>query len=202
MGCTRNQEERALRKKSHISLARFIVQDMQIPAMEEHWKAFYLGSILPDCVPSFLTTKHEFDGTFDRVKNRISGLLEDEKGLEEHARVFMRRLGEVLHYLADYFTFPHNKIYPGNIKDHCYYEKELKFKLREYVSSGEAFQDRIETPELQTKEAVFQFRMPMRSICGSSIPWRKTACTLCGSVIRWCKPSYRFGSRRQHRKHQ
>ncbi|MCI8418442.1 MAG: zinc dependent phospholipase C family protein [Lachnospiraceae bacterium] len=146
-----------MRKKSHISLARFIVQDMQIPAMEEHWKAFYLGSILPDCVPSFLTTKHEFDGTFDRVKNRISGLLEDEKGLEEHARVFMRRLGEVLHYLADYFTFPHNKIYPGNIKDHCYYEKELKFKLREYVSSGEAFQDRIETPELQTKEAVFQF---------------------------------------------
>ncbi len=146
-----------MRKKSHISLAKYIVEDMQIPAMEEHRKAFYLGSILPDCVPSFLTTKHEFDQTFHLVKNRISGLLEDDKGLEEHARVFMRRLGEVLHYLADYFTFPHNKIYPGNIKDHCYYEKELKFKLREYVSSGEILQEPIEMPGLWTKEAVFQF---------------------------------------------
>ena len=60
-----------MRKKSHISLAKYIVQDMQIPEMVEHRKAFYLGSILPDCVPSFLTTRHEFDGTFDQLKERI-----------------------------------------------------------------------------------------------------------------------------------
>ena len=99
-----------MRKKSHISLAKYIVQDMQIPEMVEHRKAFYLGSILPDCVPSFLTTRHEFDGTFDQLKERITRLVEDSQGLEEHARAFMRNLGQVIHYLADYFTFPHNKI--------------------------------------------------------------------------------------------
>jgi hypothetical protein len=146
-----------VRKKSHISLAKYIVQDMQIPEMVEHRKAFYLGSILPDCVPSFLTTRHEFDGTFDQLKERITRLVEDSQGLEEHARAFMRNLGQVIHYLADYFTFPHNKIYPGNIKDHCYYEKDLKFKLWEYVNSKDAYRDKIEVRRFQTKEAVFQF---------------------------------------------
>ena len=37
----------------------------------------------------------------------------------------MRRcagLGVIIHYIADYFTFPHNDHYPGNVKDHCYYD--------------------------------------------------------------------------------
>lgn len=147
-----------MRKKSHISLARYIVQDMQMPVMLQHRKAFYIGSILPDCTPSFLTTRHEFDGTFSKVMERISRLVEEGQAeMEEHAGAFMRNLGEILHYLADYFTFPHNKTYQGSIKDHCYYEKTLKFKLREYVKSGEAFRDRIEVRKFQTKEAVFQF---------------------------------------------
>ena len=56
-----------MRKKSHISLAQYIVKDMEVPVMMDHRKAFYLGSILPDCKPSFLTQRHEFEGTFDMV---------------------------------------------------------------------------------------------------------------------------------------
>lgn len=147
-----------MRKKSHISLAKYIVEDMQIPVMTAHRKAFYLGSILPDCTPSFLTTRHEFDGTFDRVRDLITRLVEDGKtDLREHAAAFMRNLGEILHYLADYFTFPHNKIYPGNIKDHCYYEEALKLKLREYIKEKAFLKERLEVQRFQTKEALFQF---------------------------------------------
>ena len=32
----------------------------------------------------------------------------------------------ITHYVSDYFTFPHNANYPGNLKDHCIYEEELK----------------------------------------------------------------------------
>ena len=49
----------------------------------------------------------------------------------------MRRcagLGVIIHYIADYFTFPHNDHYPGNVKDHCYYERDLKF-WNESISS-------------------------------------------------------------------
>ena len=69
----------------------------------------------------------------------------------------MRRLGEIIHYIADYFTFPHNQIYDGNLKDHCVYEKELKFRLREYVKSGKAFRDRIDAKKFETPEAVCSF---------------------------------------------
>ena len=47
-------------------------------------------------------------------------------------------LGQISHYLADYFTFPHNKIYPGNLKDHCSYEEKLKRDLRSCLKSGKA----------------------------------------------------------------
>ncbi len=146
-----------MRKKSHISLARYIMQDMQVPVMVHHKKAFYLGSILPDCKPSFLTQRHEFAGTFDMVKERIRTLSEDCDLMLDNGRAFMRRLGEIIHYIADYFTFPHNKIYSGSLKDHCIYEKELKFRLRAYVQSGEAFRERIDARMFATSEDICSF---------------------------------------------
>ena len=45
-------------------------------------------------------------------------------------RVFWRRLGEIFHYIADYFTFPHNKTFTGSLVEHNSYEKELKNRLK------------------------------------------------------------------------
>lgn len=146
-----------MRKKSHISLAKYIVDDMKTPELLKHRKAFYLGSILPDCKPSFLTQRHEFTGTFEMLKGRIEELTESRQAAFFDSAAYARHLGEVIHYIADYFTFPHNKTYDGSLKDHCYYEKALKFKLREYVKSGQAFRDRIEARRFETKEAIFSF---------------------------------------------
>ncbi len=35
---------------------------------------------------------------------------------ESNQRVYWRRFGEVIHYMADYFTFPHNKTYTGQLQ--------------------------------------------------------------------------------------
>ena len=91
------------------------------------------------------------------VRERIRNLSQDSDLMLDNGRAYMRRLGEIIHYIADYFTFPHNKIYDGNLKDHCIYEKELKFRLREYVKSGEAFRVRIDTKKFETAEAVCTF---------------------------------------------
>ena len=40
--------------------------------------------------------------------------------------------------MADYFTFPHNKTYEGNLAAHNSYEAELKNRLRECILSGAA----------------------------------------------------------------
>lgn len=128
-----------MRKKSHISVARYIVSDlgnMEIGLLE-HKKAFYLGSILPDCKPSFLTTKHEIEGTFDKFCEDLHTMFVKHSVIKFNARAFYRDLGQLIHYLADYFTFPHNKVYDGSLKDHCAYEKQLKLTMKEYLKSDE-----------------------------------------------------------------
>lgn len=131
-----------MRKKSHISLAKYIVNSLDEQELMKHKKAFYLGSILPDCKPSFLTVRHEMEGTFPKLKQDLRQLVEKQRKSQINMRVFYRNLGEVIHYIADYFTFPHNAHYPGNLKDHCVYEEQLKKGLKEYIQSGEAEKNR------------------------------------------------------------
>ncbi len=122
-----------MRKKSHISLARFLVKASGDDVLRRRWKAFYVGSLLPDCRPSFLTVRHEYDETIDMVERKIRSLMEDPAHCPEDSMRYMIDLGQVFHYIADYFTFPHNSNYPGSLKDHCIYEKYLKFGLRSYI---------------------------------------------------------------------
>ena len=42
--------------------------------------------------------------------------------------------------MADYFTFPHNKNFTGNLYEHNKYEKHLKNHLKRYIESGAAGQ--------------------------------------------------------------
>lgn len=127
-----------MRKKSHISLARYMVNSLGDEELRQHKFSFYLGSILPDIKPSFLYRKHEMNGTFPSISRHIRRLSEGQKVIEKSGRKYYMDLGQISHYLADYFTFPHNAIYPGSLKDHCSYEEELKKDLRTYLKSGEA----------------------------------------------------------------
>ena len=64
--------------------------------------------------------------------------LPDAAVKESKERVYWRRFGEVMHYMADYFTFPHNKNFTGNLYEHNKYEKHLKNHLKRYIESGAA----------------------------------------------------------------
>ena len=147
-----------MRKKSHISLARYLVRNLDDTGLRKHKLSFYIGSILPDCKPSFLYKKHEITGTFPKVKREIESLSFDyQKKYKRQKTKYYRNLGQVTHYLADYFTFPHNKIYPGNLKDHCAYEERLKIGLREYLKKPEAQGHARELIEFKTPEALIEF---------------------------------------------
>lgn len=177
------EEAVRLRKKSHISLAKYIVEDIKVPELEAHRKAFYLGSILPDCKPSFLTRRHEFGETFGIVTRQICELSKKDVWENQNLRVYMRHLGEVIHYIADYFTFPHNTNYEGNFKDHCYYEKALKFRLREYVTSGEAFREGIEARRFATPEAIVSF---VKSVHQEYLSRKRNVEEDCRYIVRVC----------------
>ena len=130
--------EDAMRKKSHISLARYLVREMKLDGLEKHKKAFYLGSILPDLTPKMITSPHEFSTSYDGLRCTIRSIAAEGVEEEWNERVLWRRVGVVLHYVADYFTFPHNTSFNGNLKDHCIYESEMKYYMREFVWTPEA----------------------------------------------------------------
>ena len=135
-----------MRKKSHISLAVQIMDSMELDNVFDYRLPFYVGSIWPDCRPSFVTTPHKFDITFDDIEHKISKFIanyDKDKGMN------MRRcagLGVIIHYIADYFTYPHNAHYPGTLKDHCSYEENLKHRMRSFV------RNRYESGEMQYDE--------------------------------------------------
>ena len=126
-----------MRKKSHLSLAGYIV-DVVDADMIDHPLAFRFGSLEPDLVPSFITTKHRIDLTFHKLEKKINKVIDEYDKNKGMTIGLSKDLGVITHYIADYFTYPHNSHYPGNIKDHCHYENHLKHGLRAYIRSGEA----------------------------------------------------------------
>ena len=147
-----------MRKKSHISLARYIVDSIEDKDLKKHRFSFYIGSILPDIKPSFLYKRHEIEGTYAEIQRHIARLSEGKKLVEKKKnRKYYMDLGQISHYLADYFTYPHNKIYPGNMKAHCSYEEKLKRDLRSYLRSGEAAKERGEKLVFKNAENLCDF---------------------------------------------
>ena len=142
-----------MRKKSHISLARYLVNSKGMEELQAHKKAFYIGSIWPDCTISFIYRRHSKEETFSIMKKELEKLVKSYRKKGINAK-FCRHLGIVTHYIADYFTYPHNDFYTGNIKDHCLYEKELKFYLREYVKTDEAKRERLENLSVESLEEI------------------------------------------------
>lgn len=128
-----------MRKKSHIALAKGILNGLSLGETIHHRFTLYVGSIWPDCTPSFLTRRHCIKDTMDIFVEEMKKFVEkynDEKGM---SIMMTFRMGKILHYVADYFTLPHNMHFEGNIKDHCAYEEKLKYAMYSFVdgiSSG------------------------------------------------------------------
>lgn len=146
-----------MRKKSHITLAKYLVHESRDKELQKHKYAFYLGSILPDIKPSFIYKRHEILTTFPALEERIKMLSDLDQEKETGGTKYYRHLGEVSHYLADYFTYPHNRKFSGGLKEHCTYEQELKIKLRQHITSGKAASHKKKYIDFPAPEALFEF---------------------------------------------
>ena len=72
-----------MRKKSHISLARYLVNSKGMEELLAHKKAFYIGSIWPDCTISFIYRRHSKEETFFIMKKELEKLVKSyrKKGI-------------------------------------------------------------------------------------------------------------------------
>ena len=147
-----------MRKKSHITLARYLVNESRDKELRKHKYAFYLGSILPDIKPSCIYKRHEITETFSELQKQMEVLSETNTGDSEKGNSkYYRHLGEVSHYIADYFTYPHNEKFTGGFREHCSYEEDLKKQLRQHIQSGKAASRKKKYIEFSAPEALFDF---------------------------------------------
>lgn len=140
-----------MRKKSHMDIVRYIKQQSEFgDELNKHKLMLYFGSILPDILPTFLYKRHTIDDTLDILKREIDKVLE----CREIDGYYCRHIGIISHYVSDYYTLPHNKVYSGSLKEHCRYEGELKLKLREQLYGDESHEGLVEKKQLTGKEIV------------------------------------------------
>ena len=57
------------------------------------------------------------------------------------------RMGMILHYIADYFTMPHNSHYEGGFKEHCVYEGAQLKCMRNYVKDVRSEEINVKLPD-------------------------------------------------------
>lgn len=146
-----------MRKKSHISLAGYILKNMGSEELKTHKKAFMFGSILPDCKLSFITKKHNIEETFSILEKELYKVTDKHNINKGINTGYCKRLGVITHYIADYFTFPHNSIFQGRFREHCAYELELKHTFHAYVNSDESINVRKVNGTFKTVEEICDF---------------------------------------------
>lgn len=108
-----------MNKKSHLMITTQLIRHT---ALEKHSFWLKLGAIMPDLLLFTYFTGHTFHATQDWFDKKISRL--KRHGKMTRYSCFM--LGYLLHYLEDYFTYPHSASYCGSLTEHIHYEQQLE----------------------------------------------------------------------------
>ena len=143
-----------MKMKSHVLLAGYLLN--YIPARDSviRQKIFTLGCIEPDFnifsyMKGFMRC-HKLRGhNYGSSNSCISHML---KKLQDKKKWTLRdhyRLGKLMHYLADAFTYPHNHGFTGTLWEHRIYETRLHLyfesDLKQY--GGENVKDDVENTQ-------------------------------------------------------
>lgn len=108
---------------SHVVIANKINRDIEnILGISINRYSFVYGSVRPDLRRGKFDTTHYKEEAKTYVYKMIEKVFEDYDE-NWNSREFYVRLGEVIHFITDFFTYPHNKNhYEGARKDHHMYE--------------------------------------------------------------------------------
>lgn len=120
-----------MRRKSHYQLGLYLT-DIYMPTVTRKERyAFLLGCVEPDLNP-FTYCKGSFryqwmgGHNFSNSHRYMSSLLERLARKSIWNFYDRYRLGKLIHYTADAFTYAHNPCFSGNLALHRAYEKDLQ----------------------------------------------------------------------------
>lgn len=127
--------------KDHEAVGAYLLSKMDTEMSEHEKQAFLFGNIEPDFNPlTYLRGSirnqtfrgHNYENAHDYIAWLIYRMEHEE--LSGARKYYV--LGKMLHYVADAFTFPHNKAFSGTLREHCQYEKVLHGCMQEVLKRG------------------------------------------------------------------
>lgn len=116
--------------KSHVLLAKYLLNQLPDSASAIYQRVFIWGCIEPDFnIFSYLKGSlkcQKFRGhNYKSSSNYTSHVMELLHGKRHWSLWEYYRLGKLIHYLSDAFTYPHNDNFTGTLLEHCAYEARL-----------------------------------------------------------------------------
>lgn len=132
-----------MKTKSHLLLGKYIMGGIGSSARRVQRWAFVFGCIEPDynyltylrgSISNRLFSGHTFESTSEYICEGIMRL--ETRGHFRYRDYY--RLGKLIHYVVDAFTYAHNRNFPGTLPDHRNYEMELKEKFADYLAQRRA----------------------------------------------------------------
>jgi len=127
-----------LKKESHKLLGQRLMEGLGSLPAPRCKRAFLFGCIQPDYnIFTYLKGSwraqwlkgHNYKNS-ERCMNRTIYKLQSSSswGMKEYYR-----LGKLIHYVSDAFTYPHNDYFGENLKEHRCYEGTLNSHFKEYI---------------------------------------------------------------------
>ena len=117
--------------KSHYHFGLYLLSDELYHTESMEQMAFLYGCVEPDINPvTYL--KGSLHGqklrghNFPNMLPCIHRLFKKLQGTEASGFLYFYRLGKLTHYLTDAFTYPHNSVFGGTLKEHIMYEVEME----------------------------------------------------------------------------
>lgn len=121
-------------------------------------KAFLYGNLKPDLTGTYLTKRHYPSLMFDEVMEKIRAFSDDYEIGAQNGRSLSVDLGEICHYITDFFCFPHNDdIYDHCLLRHYLYEKRIAIGLRYQLTREKFLRWVEEVPEIWTIEQLIAY---------------------------------------------
>ncbi len=120
-----------MKRESHKILGHYLMQQLQVAPAYRHRKAFLFGCTEPDSNPfTYLKGSrtiqwlrgHNYRNA-ERLMARLSASLSRR---ERWGMLDYYRLGKLIHYTSDAFTYAHNETFRENIHEHRCYEARLQ----------------------------------------------------------------------------
>ncbi|MDD3541634.1 MAG: zinc dependent phospholipase C family protein [Petrimonas sp.] len=136
-----------MQTKDHLALGHFLLDISDCKELHKYRRAFLMGCVEPDYnMASYARGMkghrkfrgHNAGNSLAHIEKCLSGI--QTNGLQSAWDFF--KLGNMLHYAADAFTWPHNEFWRKSLVQHAVYEAKLHERFTQALNTGS---ERIES---------------------------------------------------------